>query len=293
MGIRAKPIASNNMQPLYDYYSRVSTSIPYWDAVRFDIWQQSMFSDIDADGERLFRELHTYIACRDGEITGFIQFGKPSFIYNAKGKKQRRTNAGIIRNLYFAQGDTDVGEHLLQVANEYFAKKRCKRRWAFYHVFGMTCNARHGKLYESCSHIESLLHSHNYVKEHENVYYKRPLSNADTLPESGIRIAYGTVSPQGFQNFQFYADNKCVGNGALQYLPQGEQCFLTFIGIERSQQHKGYGTASLRQLFSDLAAQGIRRIDTDTADDNIRAQGLYIKTGFTDMGRTRSYIFYK
>jgi len=43
-------------------------------------------------------------------------------------------------------------------------------------------------------------------------------------------------------------------------------------------------------LCSALREQGISRIDTDTADGNVAAQKLYIKTGFTDMGRTKSYM---
>lgn len=43
--------------------------------------------------------------------------------------------------------------------------------YAFYHYFGMTCFARHGKLYEKYTDIEELLMKHQFNREHENVYY--------------------------------------------------------------------------------------------------------------------------
>ena len=53
---------------------------------------------------------------------------------------------------------------------------------------------------------------------------------------------------------------------------------------------KGYASSASKTIFYDLYSKGIRRLDTDTADGNIIAQKLYEKVGFTDMGRTRSYL---
>ena len=48
--------------------------------------------------------------------------------------------------------------------------------YAFFHYFGMTCFARHGKLFETHNHIDSLLKENNFEIEHENVYYSSLLN---------------------------------------------------------------------------------------------------------------------
>ena len=90
--------------------------------------------------------------------------------------------------------------------------------------------------------------------------------------------------------FSICIDDRCVGAGEIVYLPQGEICYLKWIYIDESEQGKGYATAAVKKLCADLYNSGIRRLDTDTADGNIIAQKLYLKTGFKDMGRTRSYL---
>lgn len=92
------------------------------------------------------------------------------------------------------------------------------------------------------------------------------------------------------QEFTITADGKTVGAGALVYLPQGEICYLKWIYIYDTEQGKGYASAALLTIFSELYSKGLRRLDTDTADGNLIAQKLYEKVGFTDMGRTRSYL---
>lgn len=278
----------SNYRPLYDYCRKIQGAVPYWLDADYETWKQSFVSDRDYDGAEMFRELITYTAQLGDEILGFIQFGIPNYLYDTKGEKSDTIRGGVIRTLYF-EPESGCGEALIRLAEDYFAARQVQRKFAFFHAFGMTCNAGHGKLYCGLPYIEKALADFGYVKEHENVYYKRLLSDADKVRSDLIHVEYEPANPRGLQNFSIFTGGNWIGAGALVYLPQGKICYLKWIFIDGKQQGKGYGSAALGRLFADLAHRGFERIDTDTADTNKIAQGLYRKTGFEDMGRTRSY----
>lgn len=273
---------------IYDYYKRVKNTVPYWFDVSYELWLESYNNDTDYDGDKMFSELITYAAFTQNLIVGFIQFGISNYFYNANGEKDYSEKFGVIRNLYFGNNDS-CGNELISLAENYFAKKSAAQKSAFFHALGMTCSAGHGKLFSGLSHIESALLKYGYVKEHENVYYKRLLTESEKTTDK-IAVSYGEISPKGLQEFSVTAEGKAVGAGALVYLPQGKISYLKWIYIYDTEQGKGYASAALRTIFSDLYDKGICRLDTDTADCNIAAQRLYRKLGFTDMGRTRSYL---
>lgn len=288
MLIKYQPL--KDRKALFDYYKQIKSSIPYWQDAFFEIWEKSMFDDKNPEDEALFKELHTWTAQKGGKIIGFIQFGIPHYIYKQNGEKDFDTIAGIIRNLYFDENVAFVAEELINAAHNYFNNQKVKKQFAFFHAFGMTCNGRHGKIHESHFYIERALHELGYVKEHENVYYKKLLNAAYILPDNNFQIKYGDKSATGYQTMDFYINGKRVGGGQLQFLPQGYICYLVWVYIEDGMKSKGYGSSFMKRLFSDLASQGVYRLDTDTADSNLVAQGYYLRTGFEDMGRSRSYL---
>jgi len=275
---------------LYNYYRNAAASIPYWFDTDYSLWLECLTDDTDYDGEKMFTELLTYIAVTGDQIKGFIQFGISSYIYNSSGEKDHTINGGIIRNLYF-DADSDCAETLIGIAEKYFCDHNIHKTFAFFHAFGMTCNAGHGKLHCSLPHIEKALLDAGCVKEHENVYYKRTLSERDLAVESTTSISYGDISPRGICEFTIYHEENPVGAGALVYLPQGKISYLKWIYIDGAYQGHGFASNALGCIFADLYNQGITRIDTDTADSNIIAQKLYSKTGFENLGRTRSYLW--
>ncbi|MBQ3161321.1 MAG: GNAT family N-acetyltransferase [Oscillospiraceae bacterium] len=279
---------SADLKPIYDYYNSIKNTIPYWFDVSYGIWLESYNNDTNYDGDKMFSEIITYAVYAENSIVGFIQFGTSNYIYNGNGKKDYSEKCGVIRNLYF-DSNHNCGDELVSFAEKYFAENNIARKSAFFHALGMTCNAGHGKLYCGLPHIEAVLLKCGYVKEHENVYYKRVLTASDAASDK-VSVSCKETNPKGLQEFTIIADGKDVGAGALVYLPQGEICYLKWIYIYETEQGKGYASAALKTIFSDLYNKGIRRFDTDTADSNIIAQRLYTKVGFTDMGRTRSYL---
>lgn len=278
----------NDYRTLYEYCCKIGEIVPYWFEADYEQWLESFVNDTDYDGERMFRELVTYGAFYDGRAVGFVQFGIPMYFYDGNGEKDYFAECGIIRNFYFDKEHT-CGKELIYIAEKYFFGKKVLKQYAFFHAFGMTCNAGHGKLCCSLPYIEDMLFKFGYKKEHENVYYKRLLTVND-IPSDKIAVKYGEMNPKGLQEFTMETEGRYVGAGAVVYLPQGEICYLKWIYVCDTEQGKGYASAALQAIFADLYSKGIRRIDTDTADGNFIAQKLYNKVGFADMGRTRSYL---
>lgn len=278
----------SDYREVYDYCLSIREAVPYWFETDYDLWKQSFLSDCDYDGQPMFRRTQTWAATREGKMVGFIQFGIPSYLYDTHGEKSDAVLGGVIRMLYF-DSDSGCGEGLIRLAEAYFARQGVQRKFAFFHAFGMSCYAGHGKLHVRFPHIEKALLSSGYEKEHENVYYVRTLSREPLPDHKTLRLAWGERNQRGLQEFSVFDDETWVGAGAVVFLPQGELAYLKWIFIDGAQQGKGYGTAALGCLFAQLEAQGIRRLDTDTADGNLTAQHLYTKMGLRCMGRTRSY----
>jgi len=275
---------------LFRFYNSEKIKIPYWFDVEYDVWHQSMFEDTDYASASFFDDLNTYVAYSDSGITGFIQFGIPNYIFNQNGAKNINVKAGIIRNLYFSKENTNCGAELVKIAEEYFDNHHIKNKFAFFHAFGMTCNAGHGKLHTSQHHIEAVLYSFGYTIEHENVYYSKILDNYLLNTNSGVEIKYSEMNAKGLFEFVICVGDTNIGAGELVILPQKTIAYLKFIYVKKDFKRKGYASEALGLIFAYLYQKGIRRFDTDTAGGNVIAQRLYEKMGFANLGRTRSYL---
>lgn len=273
---------------IYDYSQKVVTGIPYMFDADYETWLESYNNDVDYESEKMFRELITYAAFSENEIVGFIQFGIPEYICLGD-EKNREEKYGIIRNLYF---DIECGceDGLISIAEDYFRERDIKTVFAFYHALGMTCFAGHGKLHLSMNYIDDSLKANGFAVEHENVYFGRLLSENDLENHKSVQVVFSETNPRGKRGFKIAVGGKAVGEGELIYLPQGGICYLKWIYVYEEFRCGGYASAALCVLFEELYRSGIRRFDTDTADVNEIACKLYKKAGFTDMGRTRSYV---
>ena len=281
-----------DLKCIYDYFRKNCGNIPYMFETDYEIWLKSYTADTDHDDEKMFDEIITYAAFSSDEIAGFIAFGISRYIYNESGEKDRSVSCGIIRQLHIGR-EHNCGGGLISIAEGFFNEQNVSKRAAFFHAFGMTCYAGHGKLFCGLPHIEQAVLTGGYEKEHENVYYRRFLTEADCDVCKNVSVSFSAANKKGLCEFTVYAEKRAVGAGAVVYLPQGGICYLKWIYIYENEQRKGYGSAALRALFSVLYSKGIKRFDTDTADRNTAAQALYTKTGFEYMGRTRSYMKYR
>lgn len=262
------------------HFWQATHKAPYHFPMDEAIWDASMHEDVDSDGRLLFDEIHTQITAH-----AMIQYGSTAFGFDADGAISDKIHYAVIRDLYFDPAHPDAGRQLLQEALRFFKKK--DKIFAFFHYFGMSACARHGKLHESNVHIHNLLLENGFSIEHENVYYSRCLAEADTASDALIR--WKPLNAGHCREFAALIDGRELGWGQVHFLPQGDIAYLRWIYIDESLQHQGYGSRVMHALFASLYAMGIRRFDTDTARNNLAAQGYYEKTGFKHCGLTRSY----
>ena len=149
----------------------------------------------------------------------------------------------------------------------------------------MTCFARHGKLFETHNHIDSLLKEKNFEIEHENVYYSSLLNENEN---SEVKIIPHDLSKGSHMYIEFNLDGNQVGGCEVHYL-NTTTAYLRWIYVNDNITGKGIGTQCMKALKSYLYQKGIIHFDTDTASDNLVAQHYYEKNNFTREGITRSY----
>ena len=266
---------------IYDF--QMSFNTPYFFKVEFEDWKKSFTEDIDGEGRTLFRELYVKVVCDNGEFLGFVQYGKTAFGFDDKGEISSEISYPVIRNFYFKEDRADAGELLLDDAMKDLGKG--ERVYAFFHYFGMSCFARHGKLFETNAHIDALLKEKGFVVEHENVYYSSHLGDRKS---TDVTIAAGELTNGNQQYIDFKIESNQVGGCEVHYLDDST-AYLRWIYVNGDMVGKGIGSKCMDALKSFLYERGIVRFDTDTALNNTVAQHYYEKNDFIREGITRSY----
>ena len=277
-----KIIEDENLEKIYNY--QIKFNAPFFISKDFNAWRKSFNEDVDGEGRVLFKELYVKVAYEENEIVGFIQYGKTAFGFDNQGEISSEVSYPVIRNLYFHKNKVDVGEMLLKEAlNEFGISNKI---YAFFHYFGMSCFARHGKLFEQHSHIEDTLKKNGFEIEHENVYYSSTLKGDE---ESEVEIISHNVTKGNQQYMDFVLSGNHVGGCEVHFLDH-KSTYLRWIYVNDSITGKGIGTKCMKALKRHLYEKGITRFDTDTAISNTIAQHYYEKNGFIREGITRSYL---
>ena len=267
-----------NYTELYAFHMNIKS--PYISEVEYGDYLKSLFNDTDSYGHKLFKELHLIGAYSNEELIGFIQFGVTNIGFDDSGGISEKVNYSVIRNLYFEK--REIGETLLKTAlillkNEVYA---------FFHYFGMSCFSRHGKLSSNLQEIEDLLLMNGFVSNEINVYYSTELLEEE---DTNIDIKFTDINEQRIQKLIFEKDGEFVGEAEM-HLVNENKAYLRWIYVSDNFRHLGYGSKCMRELKSYLRSIGIKRLDTDTAEDNIIAQKYYERNGFTNLGKTKSYL---
>lgn len=270
-----------NLRDVYDFQLGFHT--PYFFETSFEAWKRSFESDIDGEGRTLFKELMVKAVYDENTLLGFVQYGKTAVGFDSSGEITDEISYQVIRNLYFVKGRNEVGELLLSEAMKNF--KAEERVYAFFHYFGMSCFARHGKLFENNEHIDAMLKENGFEVEHENVYYSSVLSDCE---KSEVVVVAGDLTNGNQQYIDFKMDGVQVGGCEVHYL-NDFVAYLRWVYVNGDIVGKGIGTKCMNSLKTYLYEKGVKRFDTDTALGNIIAQHYYEKNAFYREGVTRSY----
>ena len=256
------------------YHYQLQFSSPYFFSVDYDTWKKSFINDVDGDGRTLFKEFCVKGAYDENEPIGFVQYGKTAFGFDDRGGISSDVSYCIIRNLYFDENRPDVGRCLLKEAMSSFPSSETV--YAFFHYFGMSCFARHGKLFERYDYIENLLKENGFAVEHENVYYSSALG-CDEASEVELHLHALTKGNQQYMDFVLSGNQ--VGGCELHFL-DAKTAYLRWIYVNDALTGKGIGTQCMNALKRWLYQKGITRLDTDTAVSNMVAQHYYEKNRF-------------
>lgn len=282
---------NSDLESLYQFWRAVGEDIPYFFPVSVQRWRACLFED-KLEGEPLFRTLQTDLATENGQVLGFVQYGEPSFGWNESGQRYEAPGMGVVRQLYFAEGRDDVGKALLAKAQGFLT--RFEQSYAFYHMLGMSCTARHGKLHQSQWHVDRLLQRQGFRVKHENVYFVLDLLSA--RPKEGSPGRLERVKGSGGGRFAMRYGGEVVATADVRYLDEltegrtNDTVYLRWIGVAQPRRRQGIGGQFLMLLAARLVTKGYRYLHTDTAISNVGAQRFYEKLGFDRAGDTRSYI---
>jgi ribosomal-protein-alanine N-acetyltransferase len=71
--------------------------------------------------------------------------------------------------------------------------------------------------------------------------------------------------------------------------PGGDEADVLTLAVAQAHWGKGIGTALLEALFSESASRGCTQVFLEVRADNPRAQNLYTRNGFTEVGVRKGY----
>lgn len=276
----------DNLKEVYDYM--VKLSFPYRYEVEYSSWEKSYLYDVDGEGRTLFSDLKTIGAYLDSKLIGFIQYGKTAFGFDRNEEISDSVFYAVIRNFYFDEKYPDAGKQLLDFAVKALSDST-DRIYGFFHYFGMSCYARHGKMFEGYKFIHDLFLESGFTVEHENVFYSSKLQKNENQNDMELKWYDKTLGGQQYCDFILGTD--IVGGCEIHFLTQKNIAYLRWIYINEELCGKGIGSKCMSVLKNHLYHIGIRRFDTDTAVSNIIAQHYYEKNHFVKEGITRSYYW--
>jgi ribosomal protein S18 acetylase RimI-like enzyme len=279
---------------LYGYWRKLGKNIPYFFPVSPERWAQCLLED-ELAGERMFDRLETYIAEDQGRVIGFAQIGHPRFSWDDRGAKYYNPQIGILRHFYFDTGRYNAAEAMYARAQSFLM--HYPRRHAFYHIYGMSCNAHHGKLYSGLAHVDRFIRAKGFQVEHENVYYSLALQEVEQDSHDNLRLIPQAREFYAPQVYKIMLHNTPVGTITVQFMDliNGEAAkdavYLSQVLMDETYRGRGWGTLAMQLLYRMLLDKGYRHLHLDTASTNVGAQRFYIRIGFHNRGRSRSYIY--
>jgi RimJ/RimL family protein N-acetyltransferase len=278
---------------LYTYWRKLGDNIPYFFPVSPERWAQCLLED-ELAGERMFDRMETYVAKDNGEVVGFAQVAHPRFAWDDRAAKYYNPQIGVLRHFYFDAGRFNAAESMYAYVQSFL--RRYPRRHAFYHIYGMSCNAHHGKLYSGLAHVDRFIKAKGFQVEHENVYYSLALHQQERASRDNLRLIPLAREFYAPQEYKIMLQNTPVGTITVQFMDilNGEAAkgsvYLSLMLMDETYRGRGWGTVAMQLLGQVLRDKGYQQLHLDTASTNVGAQRFYARIGFHDRGRSRSYV---
>lgn len=287
-----KKFTFQDVDILFSYWKQIGREVPYFLNVSKSKWMECMLND-QLDGEDKFSSTEIYLAIDNGYIVGFIQFGLPTFCWNDNGEKYYNANVLIIRHFYFNENSIEAGKQLLRTV--LMSSSEYEKVHAFFHIFGISCNAHHGKLYSKFSHVEKILLENKFQIECENIYYVLDIHTLNLVNNLNNEISLTFHLVEGKYYFEAVLAEESIGTAQVTFFDtftdggSNDGAYLYWIGIEDKYKGLGLGTQFITKICQYLNENHIRYLHTDAMLSNITAQQFYTRNNFINKGITRDY----
>ncbi|QUI20852.1 GNAT family N-acetyltransferase [Vallitalea pronyensis] len=287
-------INPSNDYLIYNYMKRFEGQIPYMLPTTYEQFSACLWHET-LEGCPIYQEqsIQAYVN-EKGHMVGFIQYGLAGIHYDEQGEKHIEPELGNIRHLYFNPECHEAGVSLLEEAFNYFNDKGMTKVFAFDHIAGMSCYARHGKLHESMDHVKKLLIEYGLMVHHENVYYVWDMCQLEVSNDHQVKL----MVEQGDERTKFSLvlrdkEDEVIGYGeatdlAIWGSPENN-AYLRYITIDEKHRGKGYSKVFMNAIGSWYAEQGKQYLHCDTSLYNKVAQGLYEGIGMERQGVTYDF----
>jgi len=114
----------------------------------------------------------------------------------------------------------------------------------------------------------------------------RAFSAQNERPWTAKSIEELLKSP-GFEGYLYYVGEQAVGFSLVRCVC--DEAELISIAVDPIAQGDGFGRVALRQLMSQVKANGVSTLFLEVREDNLKARQLYQSMGFKNIGCRPAY----
>lgn len=285
------------LTPLTEFYNNLTDEVLYCYPVEEEEFAYAMCGVPDHvdDTDSEFEDETAYIAIQDGIVKAFVHVG-----YYADNNGANSNN-GVIRFLGYQRGARNVGQAILDKAENYFKDNEVKRivvfskiyRYSFYHF-------EYAELSDKLDHLHGLLGINRYQRYHGQVFLDWQNYSVDppTIDLSvDLRVEWKDGSGKLPNcHIKAYLDEEEIGEcwnvSCAQFSshPDAQDWVYTdWIGVEDAYQSNGLGKYLLQYSLHEMRNVGYKHAALSTDWDNYRALLFYSNFGYRAVDWTYAY----
>ena len=285
--------------PLTEFYNNLTVEVPHCYPVEEEEFAYAMCgvmrqTDNDEDD---FEDETAYIALYDGIVKAFVHVG----YYGDENDNGDKMNKGVIRFLGYQRGARNIGQVILDKAEDYFKDNNVSRivafskiyRYSFYHF-------EYAELSDTLDHIHGLLGINDYQSYHGQVFLDWQNYNVDppTInPSVNLKVQWKdgrgklpNCHIKAFRDGEEIGECWNVSCGQFSSHPDVQDWVYTdWIGVEDEYQGEGLGKYLLQYSLHEMHKVGYKHAALSTDWNNNRALLFYSNFGYRAVDWTYAF----
>ncbi|MHC4718732.1 MAG: GNAT family N-acetyltransferase [Planctomycetota bacterium] len=268
-------------------YNRAVQAVPHCYAVKAEDFAAAVGdAGPSCNDDKPLNSLRALAAVEGGSVLGFIDGG-------VRPGDEGHGDGGMVRMLWYEPGRRDVGQLLLEAAEDHLRARGVDAidafhqhyTYAFYYLDSAYLSDRLG-------HVAALLAFNDYRKCMGEVFldwpdFDPPAPAATDVPAEVSVTRRETPGPMPAVLTKAYLDGKEIGEchiGRVGDYTEDERsrhwCFVNWLGVRGEHQGRGLGKHLLAAALVEARSVGYRHVGISTAWDNHRAFLFYANFGF-------------